>query len=276
MSVGQEVKAAGRQASSGRPMQILARAGLVARGVMYVLIGSLALQVAFGDTGKKADREGALGAVSDTPGGTVIMWLLVAGFAGLALWRFAEAAFGQPVPDGRKPTKRLLSLGRGIFYTSVCVSIVSFLMGRETKSSDEQSKTFTAKAMEEPGGRWLVFAVGLGFIGYGIGCVVNALRKKFLKKLKTTEMSPRQRGMVEKLGIVGRSARGVVFGSVGVFLINAAVTFDSGKAKGLDGTLHEFAGTPAGPWLLAAVAIGLIVYAVYSFCEARWRKVEPG
>ncbi|MBC6459345.1 DUF1206 domain-containing protein [Actinomadura sp. HBU206391] len=257
-------------------MQFLARAGLTARGFMYILLGSLAIQVAFGGTDKKADREGALSAVSETPGGTVILWAMVVGFFGLAVWRYAEAAFGQPVPDGRKATKRAASFGRGVFYTSVVVSIVSFVMGQGTNSSDEQSKTFTAKAMEEPGGRWLVLAVGIGFMGYGIGCIVNAIRRKFLKKLNRAEMTPRQRGMVEKIGIVGRSARGVVFGSVGIFLANAAIQYDPDKAKGLDGTLREFTKTPAGPWLLVAVAIGLLVYAVYSFCEARWRRVEPG
>ena len=276
MSVGQQAKAAGRRASSGNGMQFLARAGLSARAVMYILLGSLAIQVAFGGTDKKADREGALRAVSETPGGTVILWLLVVGFLGPAVWRYAEAAFGQPVPDGRKATKRLASLGRGVFYTSVCVSIVSFLMGQDTESSDEQSKTFTTKAMEEPGGRWLVLVIGLGFFGYGLGCVVNAIRGKFLKKLNRAEMTPGQRDIVERLGIVGRSARGVVFGSVGIFLANAAIQFDPDKAKGLDGTLREFTKTPAGPWLLVAVAVGLLVYAAYSFCEARWRRVEPG
>jgi hypothetical protein len=276
MTVGQQAKVAGRRASSGNGMQFLARAGLTARGFMYILLGSLAIQVAFGGTDKKADREGALSAVSETPGGTFVLWAMVVGFLGLALWRYAEAAFGQPVADGRKATKRLASLGRGVFYTSVVVSIISFLMGQGTTSSDEQSKTYTAKAMAEPGGRWLVLVVGLGFIGYGIGCVVNSIRRKFLKKLNRAEMSPRQRNMVEKVGIVGRSARGVVFGSVGIFLANAAIQFDPDKAKGLDGTLREFAKTPAGPWLLVAVAVGLLVYAVYSFCEARWRRVEPG
>lgn len=273
---GREVRTAGRRASSGRGMQILARAGLTARGVMYILIGSLAVQVAFGDSGEEADRRGALSAVAGTPGGKFILWLLAAGFAGLALWRYAEAAFGVAGPKGHEPAKRVGALGRGVFYTAVCVSIVSFVIGQGSSSSNEQSKTFTARAMEQPGGRWLVLAVGLGFLGWGIGNVVNALRRKFLEKLNRSQMGPRARRVVETLGVVGRSARGVVFGGVGVFLAYAAITFDPDKAKGLDGTLREFTKTPAGPWLLVAVALGLVTYGAYSFCEARWRKVEPG
>ncbi|HEY7487009.1 MAG TPA: DUF1206 domain-containing protein [Streptosporangiaceae bacterium] len=271
---GGDVRQAGREVTGSRWFHWLSRAGLVARGVMYLLIGSLAVQIGLGGGGKEADRKGALETVSNTPGGSVILWLLVVGFAGLALWRYAEAAFGQPVPDGRKMTKRAGSFGRGLFYSVAFAGILNFALGGGAQSSNEQSKTLTAKAMEQPGGRWLVLAVGVGFVAWGIGNIVNALRRKFTKKLKTGEMSPPVRKVVKGLGLVGRSARGVVFGAAGIFLAYAAITFDPDKAKGLDGTLRTFAGTPGGPWALVAVALGLLTFGVYSFCEARWRKVE--
>ncbi|HEV7934417.1 MAG TPA: DUF1206 domain-containing protein [Actinomadura sp.] len=276
MTVGQQVKTTGRRASSGHAMQFLARAGLTALGVIYILVGSLAVEVAFGDTDKNADRQGALRAVGETPGGTIILWLLVLGFFGLALWRFAEAALGATGPDGQKATKRLSSLGAAVVYTGAFISIASFVLGQGGASGDKQSKNFTAEAMSAPGGRWLVLAVGLGLIGYGVACVVNAVRRTFLKRLKRGEMTPAGRKVVEKLGIIGCSARGVVFGSAGVFLADAAIRFDPDRAKGLDGTLREFAKTPAGPWLLVVIALGLVTYAVYCFCEARWRRVDPG
>jgi hypothetical protein len=110
------VRAAGRRASNSTPFQLLARAGIAARGVTYLLIGYLAVRVAFGKGGQ-ADRQGALQTVAKTTGGTVILWLLAIGFAGMALWRFSEALFGQAGPDGHKATKRLASLARGVFYT---------------------------------------------------------------------------------------------------------------------------------------------------------------
>jgi hypothetical protein len=272
---GGEVRRAGRGVAGSPWFHRLSRAGLVARGVIYLLIGSLAVQIGVGDGGgKEADRKGALETVAGSPGGEVILWLLVAGFAGLALWRFAEAVYGQPVPDGTAPSKRLASLGRGVFYGVACAAILEFALGGGAQSSNEQSKSFTAKAMGEPGGRWLVLVIGLGFVAWGAGNIVNAVRRKFTKKLETGRMSPRERTAVTLLGQVGRSARGLVFGAVGVFLAYAAITFDPGKAKGLDGTLRTFAGTPGGRWGLVAVAIGLVIFGVYSFCEARWRKVE--
>ncbi|WP_119731905.1 DUF1206 domain-containing protein [Thermomonospora amylolytica] len=269
-----EARRAGRQAAGHPLFHRLSRTGLASKGVIYLLIGALAVQIGLGDGGAEADKNGALETVAARPGGTFLLWLLVVGFAGLALWRYAESAYGQPLPGGRKATKRLASLARGVFYTVACLAILAFVLGRGASSSDDQSKEWTARAMEQPGGRWLVLAVGLGLAGWGAGNIVNAARRTFLDKLDTWRMSPRTRTVVTWLGVVGRSARGLVFGTAGIFLAHAAVTFDPGKAKGLDGTLREFARTPAGPWALVAVALGLVVFGAYTFCEARWRKVE--
>ncbi|WP_026313705.1 DUF1206 domain-containing protein [Actinomadura flavalba] len=270
----QRAKGTGRQVAGSPWFHKFSRAGLAARGVIYLLIGFIAVQIGLGDSGKEADRSGALGAVADKPGGMIILWVVVIAFLGLALWRFSEAAFGQPLPDGHKPVKRLTSLARGIVYTALFAGMLGFLLGHGAQSSDKQSQTFTAKAMDAPLGRWLVLAVGLGFLAYGVGNIVTSAKHKFLEKLKTGEMSPQQVKVVKILGMVGGIARGLVFGGVGVFISYAAITFDPEKAKGLDGTLREFADTPAGPWLLILVAIGVAVYGAYCFAEARWRKVE--
>jgi hypothetical protein len=272
---GTRVKATGRRVSSSTPFRMLARAGLAARGVTYVLIGFLAIQIAIGKGGKDADRQGALQTVAKTQGGTVLLWLLAIGFGGMALWRFSEAVYGQPGADGNKTSKRLTSLARGIFYTVVCSSTVAFIIGSGGPgSSDRKSKDLTAKAMHDiPAGRWLVLLAGLGFIAGGIGIAIQALRKKFEKKLNTHQMSRQVRKTVDALGMVGQSTRALIFAAVGGFLAYAAVTYDPNKTKGVDGTLREFAKTSVGPWLLILVALGLVVFGVYSFCEARWRRI---
>lgn len=269
------VQAAGRRASQSGPLQFLARGGLAARGVLYVLIGYLAIRIAFGKSGKAADRQGALQTVAQTSGGRAILWLLAVGFAGLAIWHFIEAVRGQPGPDGAKVGKRLASLARGIFYAAVCASTVAFVIGAGGPgSSDQKSKDYTGRVMHDvPAGRWLVLLVGLGFIAGGIRLAVAALRRNFERDLKTEQMSPPVRRVVETLGMVGRTTRAVVFAAAGVFLVYAAITFDPKKAKGVDGTLREFATTSVGPWLLVLVALGLVVFGLYCFCEARWRRL---
>jgi Domain of Unknown Function (DUF1206) len=270
-------KFTGREAASSHWLQWLARGGLAARGVNYVLIGLLAVQVAFGAKGKQADSAGALHAVASQDGGIVVLWLLAAGFAGLALWRLAEAGYGQAGPGGHTAGKRLLSLGLGVFYGFVSAGIVAFILGTSSQSSgNTQSQDLTAKVMAHPGGRWLAIGAGIGLLAAGAGLAAYGLRKKFTRNLAMAPMSARTRKAVEFLGMAGNVARGVVFGVAGVFLVIAAVTFDPKKTQGLDGSLRKIATTPLGPWLLVAVALGLVIFGVYSCCEARWRVVRPG
>jgi hypothetical protein len=152
---------------------------------------------------------------------------------------------------------------------------VAFVVGAGGPgSSDKKSQDYSGRAMHDlPGGRWLVLLVGLGLVAGGIGIAVRALRTKFEKKLKTYEMSPAVRKGVTTVGVVGLSTRALIYAAAGVFFAYAAIKFDPGKAKGVDGTLREFTHTPVGPWLLVLVAFGLIVFGLYSFCEARWRRV---
>jgi len=268
---------AGREVASSRWMRGLARAGLVARGVNYLLIGSLAIQIALGSGGTQADTTGALRAVARHPGGIVVLWLLAAGFAGLTLWRFAEAAYGQAGPGGRTAPKRLVSLALGVLYGCICGIMVDFILGvGRSTSGDTESKSFTARLLAHSGGQVLVILIGVAVAAAGVGVGIYGLRWKFAVYLRTAQMSAPARRVVEWLGITGYVTRGVVFCVASAFLIDAAVSFDPKKAQGLDGSLRKTATTPLGPWLLFAVALGLVIFGLYSWCEARWRVVEPG
>ncbi|GAA3951922.1 DUF1206 domain-containing protein [Actinomadura viridis] len=267
-------RGAGRRTAGHPWFHLLSRVGLAARGVIYLVVGWLAVQIVLGNGGHEADQRGALETVVANPGGIVAVWLVAAGFAGLVLWQFAEARYGRPVPGGHKAHNRAFAFGRGLIYLVGFAGTLGFAIGVGGKSGDQQSQAFTARAMAEPGGRWLVLAVGAGFMAVGTVAIVNAVRRAFLEEFDTARMPAAARRAVVPLGVVGNCARGLVLGGVGVFLGYAAVDFDPRKAKGLDGTLREFAATPAGPWLLAAVAGGLAVFGIYAFFEARWRKVE--
>jgi hypothetical protein len=268
---------AGHAAASSDWLSMLARGGLVTRGVNYVLIGVLAGQIAFGAAGRSERRVGALRSVAAHPGGTLVLWLLAVGFAGLILWRLAEAAYGQAGPEGSKPRKRLASLVGAILYGLVLAGVIGFLLGSGSQTSgNHQSKALTARFMSHAGGRWFVLALGMIVVGAGLAIVVDGVRKTFLKHLSLGQTNAGVRQTVEVLGVVGVIARGIVFAIVGGFLTMAAITFDAQKAQGLDGALHKVATTPLGPWLLVMVAVGLVTFGVYSFCEARWRDVSPG
>jgi hypothetical protein len=253
-----------------------ARTGLVARGVIYLLVGVLALQIAFGDGKQQADRGGALAELSDKPFGSVLLWALGIGLVCMALWRLSEVLFGSVGPDGRKAKKRLLALARFVFYSFVAYSVLSFAAGSGSGgngSSDKQSKDVTAKLLEVPAGQWIVGAAGVGIAVAGVWIGARAVTRAYHEKFKLAEMSLWQRRLVDVTGVGGGAARGLVFAAAGAFAVRAAVDYEPDKAKGLDDTLRSFAETPLGPWLLVCVAAGLVLFGLFSFAMARWRRV---
>ncbi|MEU6298903.1 DUF1206 domain-containing protein [Streptomyces erythrochromogenes] len=264
-----------RSASRGGTLrEVAARSGLVARGVLYVLIGILAVRVAFGGGGgREADRQGALYELADKPFGSVLIWAVGIGLVCMVLWRLSEAVFGAAGPDGDKASKRLVSAGRCVFYATAAFSVLAFAWGGGGHSGDEQSRDMTAKALGLPAGQWLVGAAGIGIAVAGVVIAVQAARCRFRKHLAMGGASKGSRKAVDFLGVSGGLARGAVFAAAGGFVVYAALRYDPGQAKGLDDTLRSFAGTPAGPWLLVAVAVGLVLFGAFSWAMARWREV---
>nr|WP_184573524.1 DUF1206 domain-containing protein [Streptomyces zagrosensis] len=266
-------RGAARRAANSSAMDAAARWGLAARGVIYCLIGLLALRLAFGG-GEQADNGGALRELGRQPFGAFLIWAIGIGVAGMALWRLSEALFGAAGPDGHKATKRLSSAGRAVFYGLTSYSMISFaIKDKGSGSSDKKSQDVTATALGWPAGQWLVAIGGLVIAGAGVWIVIQAARRSFHKHLKHAQMSQTARKVTDVLGVTGGIARGVLFTVAGIFAVRAALAYDPNKAKGMDDTLRTFADTPAGPWLLAAIAIGLVLFGVFSFALARWRRV---
>lgn len=260
------------EAEGKQALAVTGRAGFVARGVVYVLVGALALQLAFGGGGREADRQGALQQVAAQPFGKAMLWMLVVGFGCMAIWRGAGAILDNG--PSRKVGSRLVDGGRAVFYGFVCWGTASFAAGTGGSSgSDAKSQDWTASALKLPAGQVLVGLVGCVLIGVGVVLAVRAVMRRFLRKLETERMGRRVRQVVTGLGVGGGVARGVVFAGVGVFALVAAIRFDPHQAKGMDAILRTFAHTPAGPWLLVAVAVGLVLFGGFSFASARWRRL---
>jgi hypothetical protein len=162
----------------------------------------------------------------------------------------------------------------GLVYAGLSYSAVQLMLGHGAgKGSDESSKEWTARFMALPFGRWLVAAAGLGVIGFGVWQCYKGLSARFRKRLKTAQMPGLTDTLAKRAGQVGLTARGVVFGIVGIFLIQAALHARAREARGLSGALLALEQRPYGPWLLGAVALGLVVYGLYMFVEARYRRM---
>jgi len=264
------------QASRSNWLEGLARAGLATRGVLYLVIAALAVQVARGVGDERADKQGALRAVARQPLGRVLVLIMAIGLGGYALWRFVEAIVG-PDDEG-DPTKATLKrvgfAARGVLYTAFCVSAVRLLVSSGTPSgSDNAQSDWTARVLNWPAGPWLVGAAGVAIIGGGFYVGWRGLSRKFRKRLKAAEMSPVERRWIIGFGAVGMVARGVVFVMIGLFLVNAALQHDPNQAVGIDGALKRLVAQPYGPALLLVTALGLAAYGIYSLGEARFRRV---
>jgi len=260
-----------RRASGSPAAHFLARAGLTARGVIYILVGWVAVLVALGQSSREADQQGALQLLADKPYGLVSLWLLGIGFASYALWRLSEAAFGV---TGEKPGAgpRLKSLGRAVVYAGLAYLTFTVISGTARSQAGRQ-QDMTATAMHHPLGRVLVGVVGLAVVICGLVLVVEGVRKKFMKYLPTARMSARTRRVVKTLGMTGTIARGLVFALAGALVIDAAVTHKASESGGIDKALLTLRGQPLGEFLMLLAALGLLVFGIYGLCEARWRKV---
>src|ERR1039458_10270884 len=195
----------GRRASDSKPAQALARAGLTARGILYILIGWVAILVALGNHSHQADQQGALQLLAAQPFGKVLLWLVGLGFAGYALWRLSQAAYGVP-GEGNGAGPRLKALGRAIVYAFFAYLTFKVIMGTAGNTSSKQ-QDFTASIMHHSGGRWLVGIVGLAIVIAGVLLMIEGIRAKFMKYLRTAQMSPRTRQLVRRLGIDRKSTR---------------------------------------------------------------------
>jgi hypothetical protein len=268
------VRASGtaRRASGSLAARGLARAGLAARGVLYILIGWVAILVALGQSSQQADQQGALQMLAGQPYGLVSLWLLGIGFAGYALWRLSEAAFGV-TGEGNGAVPRLKSLVRAVIYAFFAYLTFKIISGSGGGSQTSRQQDLTASVMHHPGGQWLVGIVGLIIVIAGLVLVAEGIRRKFLKYLRLSQMSPRTRRIVERLGMIGTAARGAVFALAGILVIEAAVSYQPSKAGGIDKALLTLRNQPFGEFLLILAALGLIIFGVYGLCEARWRKV---
>jgi hypothetical protein len=240
--------------------------------MVYILIGVLAVQIAFGQTGERADQAGALQSVAEKPFGKFVLWLVVVGFAGYALWRATEAVVGHTDEEsaGKRAAKRGIEAVKALIYFGL--AFLAFRIATD-KGSGKGGERASADLMKESGGRWLVGLIGVVLVAVAIYFVVKAIKASFADDLALGQVSAGARTQIMRLGRAGYLARGIVTAILGGLVVVAAVQFDPKKARGLDLALRELAAQPYGRWLLVAVALGLMCFGAFSCVEARFRRL---
>jgi len=267
---------AARDAGDSDTLENLARVGLIAYGVVHLLVAWLAVQLAwFGGNGKSADQSGAMSTLAESPVGKPLLWVVAVGLIALAAWQAAEVLRwrGQWSASGKARAKALKKSGKAlvktVVYVVLAVLAIKFAVGSGRSSSQQQQNT-TAGVFGWPAGRWLVGAAGLVLVGVGAYHVYKGVSKRFLKEIDTSDASPSALRLVTRLGQAGFPGKGVALAGVGVLLVWAAVTFDPSKARGLDGAMHAILDLPFGQILLTLVALGIAAFGAYLFVRARY------
>jgi hypothetical protein len=259
---------AARRAHNSRAVQVLARGGYVASGVLHLLIAGVAVQLALGQSSGQADQSGAFRALAQVPGGQVALWAVAVGFAALALWQLGTAVLGVPNAENQLGA-RAKSVAKAVLYAVLAGSSLQYALGSGGGGKSEESLTATVLGM--PGGPLLVGAAGLTIVAVGVYHVVKGARKKFLRDLTGTgggSVGP----VVVRLGQAGYIAKGIALGVVGGLIVAAAVTTDAEQAGGLDEALRTMRDQPYGPALLLVVGVGIAAFGLYSFARARFAR----
>ena len=262
------------KAGDSASLELVARAGLIAYGVVHLLIGWLSVQIAWSaSASKSADTSGALKTLADQPFGKVLLWLVAVGLVALALWQASEAIWGYRNREGAKRVRKQLTSGAmAAIYAALGVSAAAVALGSRSSSSQSQEQA-TSGVLAWPAGRVIVVVAGLVIIGVGVAHVIKGVKKSFAEEIDTSSMSPVASEGVARLGQVGYVAKGVALGLVGGLLSYATVTFDRQKAQGLDGALQTILAQPFGRFLLTAAALGFVAFGMFAILQSRYRRM---
>ncbi|MBB4040578.1 hypothetical protein GGR34_002235 [Microvirga flocculans] len=259
---------------SRNPVEALARLGYGARGVVYGLVGGLALLAAIGSGGQTGGSRSALQTLLAQPLGRFWLLLIALGLFGFCAWRVLEALTDadRRGSDMKGWAVRGAHLVSGFIYAGLALFAVNLALGRGSGSGEDQAaRDWTAWLLNQPFGRWLVGLAGLAVIGAGLGFVAKAWRGRVAERLS---LPADAQGWVCALGRMGFAARGVVFLLIGGFLGLAALNASSSEARGLGGALQALQQQPYGWVLLALTALGLFAFGLFGLVQARYRHID--
>lgn len=276
-AAGGEVKQLKERAASW--IEPLARFGYVAKGIVYCVIGIIAAAAAVQSRSDTAGSREALAVILQQPFGQILLGIVAFGLAGYALWRFVQAIKDteNKGADAKGIARRIVYTIVGVIYAGLTVFALNLIFNGSNgggESKDPPSQEWTAALMAQPFGQFLVGAVGAGIIAAGVYQFYKAFTTRFREPLMTEKMGEKAEYWTTRIAQIGLTARGAVFGIIGIFLIQAAVGYDPNEARGIAGALHSLEQQPYGAWILAAVALGLIAYGFHLFVMAWYRRIN--
>ena len=262
---------AAENAANSRIFVITARTGFAVSGALHVLIGLIAIQLAFGKAAQAA-QGGAMAQLAQGTAGAFLLWLGFTACAALALWQLSEVVFGYREREPKsKLWKKLAAAGQAVVFLAMAIAFSSFAVGNG-KNSGRSTSDSTAEIMKLPLGPLLLICVGVGLIVTGVVFAVRGIRTTFKKNLSLPS-SDALRAIITGLGLIGYIAKGIALFLVGLLFIIATLQARPQESTGLDGALKAVREQPYGVYLLTLIGAGLICYGLYQIAKARFVKM---
>ncbi len=256
-------------------MELLARIGYATRGVIYLIIGVLAVDAAFGGGGKTTGARGAILTITDEAYGQVLLWIMAIGLVGYALWRLIQSFMDADHhgSDAKGIVIRIAMFVSALAHLALAYFTWGLIFGWGTGGGGSSNKQqWTAQLLQESYGRWIVGLIGVAVIGAGVAQWIKAGMGKYKKRLAMDRQKMKWAAPICSFGLI---ARGVVFAIIGVFFIVAAYQVSAGAVKSMQEALFVVQRQPYGGYLFATVAFGLVAFAIYCFIQARYRTINP-
>jgi hypothetical protein len=276
-AVGKSGERAAEKVTDNKWVEGLARLGYLVRGVLYLLVGVIAVQVAIGARSSPEDKTGAIATIAAQPFGKILLAGVAIGLAGYSLWGLVRAVF-DPLGKGTSPkgiAQRIGYVVSALSYGVLIIPTIRFIRGAGSGQAQGNGVQESADFLfSQPWGHALVIVVGFIAMGGAIGQAYMGITAKFKDEFKRSEMSEEEMKVATWVGRLGYVARGVVFLLGGFFLVRAGLTNDPGQAQGLDGALAALAHGSFGMPVLLAVALGLAAFGIYSILCTRWIKLS--
>lgn len=269
---GDRLASAAAKAADSKSFERAARVGYAASGLVHLLIGVIALQIASGGSGD-ADSSGAVAALAGQPGGLVLLWVCFLGCLTLALFQLSRIWLAGGGMKGKDLWKmRGSAAGQAITYGAIGVTFGSFALGGGSDSG-ESSTSWSARLMAQPAGALLLGLVGLGIVVVGGYFIFKGASRRYRNDLRAVPPGAWDRA-VTVTGVLGFIAKGISLAILGILVMVAAATADPERSSGLDGALHALREQPFGWLALGAVGAGLICYGLYTgILRARFAKL---
>lgn len=268
MSVASRTAQVNRGADRSFALDVAVRIGLVAYGLVHLLIAWLAVRLAFGHSGRSASSKGALHELATTSLGRLSLYVVAAGLFSLVVWQLIEALVGhRDARGGKRALKRVTSAGKVVIYGTLGVSAFKTAIG--ARSGGGGTHSTTAKLMAMPAGPQIVAVVGAGILVVAGFLAHRGWTEKFMKKLDFDGRTGHDGRAYRLFGKVGYISKGLALATIGGLFLWAAATHDPQKSGGLDQALRKLLHAPFGVPLLVVVAAGIACYGLFCFAWAR-------